>query len=281
MPTCPLRSPYGLRYAFFGEREAKNVPGIPANATAQAINTAAVIGAGPMGGGIAMSFADFGIPVKILEATQEALDRGMKRIRDNYATSVKRGSLAQEGLQGRQGGVADMGGKAVAAALGAGGDEAEGLEELGQADGLVVAVALPLGLDAIGGFGAIGALHRLGSLGAAQVLERLRALALRRLGHEPRGTEVLQTDAHAHGEKALPELSAGGEEKLHVIARRLGDLAGRKAQLVGAGGHGLEHLEVWRAAEGCGLGHGTKIEHEYELSSRNFAATAACPRIDS
>ncbi len=91
----------GLRYAFFGEREAKNVPGIPANAPVQAINAAAVIGAGTMGGGIAMSFADFGIPVKILEATQEALDRGMKRIRDNYATSVKRGSLAEGEMTAR------------------------------------------------------------------------------------------------------------------------------------------------------------------------------------
>ncbi len=91
----------GLRYAFFGEREAKNVPGIPANAPVKEINAAAVIGAGTMGGGIAMSFADFGIPVQILEATQEALDRGMKRIRDNYATSVKRGSLAEDDMTAR------------------------------------------------------------------------------------------------------------------------------------------------------------------------------------
>ncbi len=90
-----------LRYAFFGEREAKNVPGIPANAPVKEINAAAVIGAGTMGGGIAMSFADFGIPVQILEATQEALDRGMKRIRDNYATSVKRGSLAEDDMTAR------------------------------------------------------------------------------------------------------------------------------------------------------------------------------------
>ena len=47
-----------------------------------------------MGGGIAMSFADFGYDVKIMDATQDALDRGMERIRNNYATSVKRGSLA-------------------------------------------------------------------------------------------------------------------------------------------------------------------------------------------
>ena len=60
-----------------------------------------MIGAGTMGGGIAMSFADFGYDVKIMDATQEALDRGMERIRNNYATSVKRGSLAEDEMQRR------------------------------------------------------------------------------------------------------------------------------------------------------------------------------------
>ena len=54
-----------------------------------------------MGGGIAMSFADYGLPVKIMDATQEALDRGMQRIRDNYATSVRRGSITDEQMQRR------------------------------------------------------------------------------------------------------------------------------------------------------------------------------------
>ena len=90
-----------LRYAFFAEREVARIPGVPATTPVKEIATAAVIGAGTMGGGIAMSFADFGIPVKILEATQEALDRGMKRIRDNYAVSVKRGSLTQEAMDRR------------------------------------------------------------------------------------------------------------------------------------------------------------------------------------
>ena len=54
-----------------------------------------------MGGGIAMSFADFGYDVKIMDATQEALDRGMERIRENYATSVKRGSLAEDEMNRR------------------------------------------------------------------------------------------------------------------------------------------------------------------------------------
>ena len=65
------------------------------------IKTAAVVGAGTMGGGIAMSFADFGFPVKLLDASPEVLAKGMQRIRDNYAVSVKRGSLTQEEMDER------------------------------------------------------------------------------------------------------------------------------------------------------------------------------------
>jgi len=90
-----------LRYAFFIEREVARLPDIPANTPARDFSTAAVVGAGTMGGGIAMSFADSGYPVKIMDATQEALERGMQRIRDNYATSVKRGSLADAEMQRR------------------------------------------------------------------------------------------------------------------------------------------------------------------------------------
>ncbi len=90
-----------LRYAFFAEREVARIPGLPDSTPVRDVASAAVIGAGTMGGGIAMSFADAGIPVKILEATQEAMDRGMQRIRDNYATSVKRGSLAADEMERR------------------------------------------------------------------------------------------------------------------------------------------------------------------------------------
>src|SRR5271165_7018003 len=62
---------------------------------------AAIVGAGTMGGGIAMSFAEFGFPVKLLEVSQEALDRGLARIRSNYETSVKRGSLTEAEMQRR------------------------------------------------------------------------------------------------------------------------------------------------------------------------------------
>jgi 3-hydroxyacyl-CoA dehydrogenase len=90
-----------LRYAFFAEREAARIPGLPENTPMREVASAAVIGAGTMGGGIAMSFADFGIPVRILEATPEAMARGMQRIRDNYATSVKRGSLTEAEMNAR------------------------------------------------------------------------------------------------------------------------------------------------------------------------------------
>ena len=90
-----------LRYAFFIEREVARLPDIPANTPVRDFATAAVVGAGTMGGGIAMSFADYGFPVKIMDSTPEALERGMQRIRDNYATSVRRGSLAEDEMQRR------------------------------------------------------------------------------------------------------------------------------------------------------------------------------------
>jgi len=90
-----------LRYAFFAEREVTKLPHIPRETALRPVETAAVVGAGTMGGGIAMSFADYGYPVKITDATQEALDRGMARIRANYETSVKRGSLAQDEMERR------------------------------------------------------------------------------------------------------------------------------------------------------------------------------------
>jgi 3-hydroxyacyl-CoA dehydrogenase len=90
-----------LRYAFFAEREAAKLPDMPISTRARNLNNAAVVGAGTMGGGIAMSFADFGYDVKIMDATQEALDRGMERIRSNYATSVRRGSLQEDEMNRR------------------------------------------------------------------------------------------------------------------------------------------------------------------------------------
>jgi 3-hydroxyacyl-CoA dehydrogenase len=90
-----------LRYAFFAEREVAKIPGQPKGLAVPEIKTAAVVGAGTMGGGIAMSFADFGFPVKLLDASREVLDRGLERIRNNYAVSVKRGSLTQQEMDER------------------------------------------------------------------------------------------------------------------------------------------------------------------------------------
>lgn len=85
-----------LIHVFFGEREVAKVPDIPKDTATIAVNSAAVVGAGTMGGGIAMVFANAGIPVVLKEADQAALDRGLANIRKNYATSVQRGRFTQE-----------------------------------------------------------------------------------------------------------------------------------------------------------------------------------------
>ncbi len=90
-----------LRYAFFAEREVAKLPDLPTNIPAFDFKKPAVIGAGTMGGGIAMSFADFGYDVMIMDASAESLTRGMDRIKNNFATSVKRGSLAQDEMDKR------------------------------------------------------------------------------------------------------------------------------------------------------------------------------------
>ena len=85
-----------LRHAFFGERAASKLPDVPEDTPTRAIKSVAVIGAGTMGGGIAMNFANAGIPVKILEMKQEALDKGLGTIRKNYENTLKKGKLTQE-----------------------------------------------------------------------------------------------------------------------------------------------------------------------------------------
>ena len=87
-----------LRHAFFGERAASKIPDVPADTPVRKIESVAMIGAGTMGGGIAMNFLNAGIPVTILEMKQEALDRGLATIRKNYESSVKRGKLTAEKL---------------------------------------------------------------------------------------------------------------------------------------------------------------------------------------
>ena len=84
---------------FFAEREAAKIPGLSKDTPAAEIRSAAVVGAGTMGGGIAMSYANAGIPVLLKEENQEALDRGLAVIRKNYETSVSRGKMTLEQLE--------------------------------------------------------------------------------------------------------------------------------------------------------------------------------------
>jgi len=85
-----------LIHVFFSEREVAKIPDVPKDAPAIPVNRAAVIGAGTMGGGIAMVLANAGIPVLLKEADQAALDRGLANIRKNYANSVSRGRITEQ-----------------------------------------------------------------------------------------------------------------------------------------------------------------------------------------
>ncbi len=82
-----------LIHAFFGERTVSKIPGLPKDVQTYPIRKAAVIGAGTMGGGIAMTLANAGIPVLVKESTQAALDRGMNAIRGNYSATVTKGRV--------------------------------------------------------------------------------------------------------------------------------------------------------------------------------------------
>jgi 3-hydroxyacyl-CoA dehydrogenase len=85
-----------LRHAFFGERVASKIPDVPGDTPSRAVKSVAVIGAGTMGGGIAMNFANAGLPVMILEMKQEALDKGLATIRKNYENTMNKGKLTPE-----------------------------------------------------------------------------------------------------------------------------------------------------------------------------------------
>jgi len=85
-----------LIHVFFSEREAAKIPDIPKQTNALPIHSAGVVGAGTMGGGIAMVLANAGIPVLLKEVDQSALDRGLATIQSNYANSVRRGRFSQQ-----------------------------------------------------------------------------------------------------------------------------------------------------------------------------------------
>jgi 3-hydroxyacyl-CoA dehydrogenase len=92
-----------LRHAFFGERAASKIGDVPEGTPTRKIAKVGVIGAGLMGGGIAMNFLNAGIAVVLLEVKQEALEKGVGQIRKNYEGSMKKGKLTQEQLDTRMG----------------------------------------------------------------------------------------------------------------------------------------------------------------------------------
>jgi len=98
-----LESPQSkaLIHLFFAERNAAKIPDVPRQTKRMEIKHAAVIGAGTMGGGIAMNFANAGIPVTLVEINEQALGRGLGTIRANYASTVKRGRLSQHDMDAR------------------------------------------------------------------------------------------------------------------------------------------------------------------------------------
>jgi len=90
-----------MRYMFFAEREVAKIPDIPRDIEAQDIKSAAIIGSGTMGGGIAMNFANAGIPVTVVDISDDALAAGMEKVRANYASAVGRGRMDQAAMDGR------------------------------------------------------------------------------------------------------------------------------------------------------------------------------------
>ena len=91
----------GLRHAFFAERQTSKIAGLAKDTPLRPINKVGIIGAGLMGGGIAMNFVNVGIPVTLLELSEEALEKGTNTIRKNYARSVKKGRMSEADLEAR------------------------------------------------------------------------------------------------------------------------------------------------------------------------------------
>ena len=90
-----------LIHVFFAERDVAKIPGLSSETKSIEIKQAAIVGAGTMGGGIAMNFANAGVPVLLKESEQGALDRGMAAITKNYANTVRKGRLTEEAMQQR------------------------------------------------------------------------------------------------------------------------------------------------------------------------------------
>jgi 3-hydroxyacyl-CoA dehydrogenase len=91
------------RYSFFAERQAAKIPDVPDDTPVIPVASVGIVGAGTMGGGIAMNFANAGVPVTIVEVQKDALDRGLKVIRSNYERTAARGGLSAEQVEQRMG----------------------------------------------------------------------------------------------------------------------------------------------------------------------------------
>jgi 3-hydroxyacyl-CoA dehydrogenase len=91
------------RHFFFAERRASKIPDVPRDTPRREIGAVAIIGAGTMGGGIAMNFANAGLPTVIVETSQQALDRGMATIRRNYENSARKGRISETDVETRLG----------------------------------------------------------------------------------------------------------------------------------------------------------------------------------
>ncbi|GJD58886.1 Fatty acid oxidation complex subunit alpha [Methylobacterium dankookense] len=91
------------RHVFFAEREAAKIPGLAADLPLLAVTRVGIIGAGTMGGGIAMNFLNAGIPVRIVEARAEALERGLATIRRNYESTARKGRISAADVETRMG----------------------------------------------------------------------------------------------------------------------------------------------------------------------------------
>ncbi len=92
-----------MRHVFFAERQANKIPGLAKDVRPRAIERAAVVGAGTMGVGISMNFANAGIPVTLIDNDQAALDRGLATVERNYAATVSKGRLAEAEMTRRLG----------------------------------------------------------------------------------------------------------------------------------------------------------------------------------
>jgi 3-hydroxyacyl-CoA dehydrogenase len=91
------------RYYFFAEREAAKVPDVPKDTPRRKIASCGIVGAGTMGGGIAMNFVNAGIPVTIVERDQQSLDRGLGVVRENYERTAKKGRISADDVEARMG----------------------------------------------------------------------------------------------------------------------------------------------------------------------------------